>query len=185
MTDADDDCSRTHGVRAGSWKSDPILLGELGRARTMGVASASKAKALKGDTVAQIVAALASGRAVYASIGIDSRSWDYRGVQNGVLQPYGTESRGGHAVSLIGYRTLITGRQFLIQNSWGKSWGEGGYVWITEQELRRHLHDAFVLEAITSAGPGPVAQAQPQITLPPIQRCPSGLPAVFGQCWLG
>jgi hypothetical protein len=188
MTDTSDDCGSTYGVRAGSWKQDPVLVGELARARSMAVARAGKAKALKGDMVGQIVSALVSGRAVYASVGIDSRAWDYRGAQNGVLQPYGGETRGGHAVTLIGYRTSVTGRQFLIQNSWGKGWGEGGYVWMTEPELRRHMHDAFIIDATPVgfvAPVTPVPAPQPQITFPAIQRCPSGLPAVLGQCWLG
>jgi hypothetical protein len=171
---------------AGSWKSDPVLLGELAHARMIGVASAGKAKVLKGDRIGQIVGALASGRAVYANLAIDGRAWGYRGVRNGVLAPYAAESRGGHAVSLIGYRTLLTGRQFLIQNSWGKDWGADGYVWISEAELRRHLHDAFVLDA--RLPPGVTSNPLPQQTpffLPPIQQCPSGLPMVMGQCWLG
>lgn len=196
LGDTDDDCGRTYKVQAGSWRSDPVLVAERQRATTMGVATAGKAKALKGDMVGQIVSALSTGRAVYAGVGIDSASWSYRNLQNGVLVPYGSETRGGHAVTLIGYRTLPTGRQFLLQNSWGKSWADGGYAWMTESELRRHLHDAFILDA-TPVGAQPIAtvipQPQPQvqrqpvptITLPSIQMCPSGFPAVLGQCWLG
>jgi hypothetical protein len=191
FADSDDDCGRTYGVRAGSWRSDPVLVAERQRAQTMGVATAGKARALKGDTVGQIVTALASGRAVYAGIGIDGSAWDYRGAKNGVLAPYQSESRGGHAVTLIGYRT-VGERQFLIQNSWGKDWGQGGYVWMGESELRKHIHDAFILDA-TPVGSAPVvtvpipntATAPTTFTLPPVQLCPSGLPSVLGQCWLG
>ena len=176
LNDKDDDCGRTYGVRPGSWRSDPVLAAERERARSLGVARAGQARVLKGDQVTQLVTALASGRAVYASIGIDGSAWDFRGARQGVLAPYGGETRGGHAVTIIGYRT-IGARQFLIQNSWGKTWGDGGYVWITEPELRKHLHDAFVLDA------SPVALTAP--ATPNVQRCPSGWPAILGQCWLG
>lgn len=190
LTNNDDDCGRTYGVRPGSWRSDPVLASEREHARSLGVARAGQARVLKGDPISQIVTALASGRAVYASVGIDGSAWDFRGARNGVLAPYGSETRGGHAVSIIGYRTLGA-RQFLIQNSWGKTWGDGGHVWITEPELRKHLHDAFVLDAspvaFTASAPGDVPTLTvPTFTLPPnVQRCPSGWPAVLGQCWLG
>jgi hypothetical protein len=180
LDDRDGDCGRTYGVKPGSWRSNPVLVGERERARVVGVARAGQARVLKGDQISQIATALASGRAVYASVGIDGSAWDFRGARNGVLAPYGNETRGGHAVTIIGYRTLGT-RQFLIQNSWGRSWGEGGYVWITEPELRRHLRDAFVLDASPVVAPSPPT---PTLTIP-IQRCPSGLPAFLGQCWLG
>lgn len=35
-----------------------------------------------------------------------------------------------HIVALVGYRTMGDGTtEFKVRNSWGKSWGKGGYAW--------------------------------------------------------
>jgi hypothetical protein len=37
---------------------------------------------------------------------------------------------GGHAMCVIAYDDNRNGGSFLLQNSWGTSWGKNGYVWI-------------------------------------------------------
>ena len=62
---------------------------------------------------------------------------------NGGVIPYPSKGEsviGGHAVLIVGYddnKTSINPRDrstkkgcFLIRNSWGESWGEGGYGWL-------------------------------------------------------
>jgi C1A family cysteine protease len=40
------------------------------------------------------------------------------------------DAEGGHAREVVGYRLNAKGElEFLIENSWGSSWGEGGYSW--------------------------------------------------------
>lgn len=39
-------------------------------------------------------------------------------------------SNSGHAMCLVGYDDSKYGGSFLIQNSWGKDWGNNGYTWI-------------------------------------------------------
>lgn len=199
-----DACERAYGVSTGSWQGDPILVAERARARSMGVAFTGRAQRLKGDVVGSIVAALASGRPVNADIGIDTRSWGWRGVQGGVLPEYERADRGGHAVVLVGYRATPAGRQFLIHNSWGPRWGEGGYAWMSEAGLRKHILEAYLVDATIAGGLAPVPPpappgAPPVATLPTCSggtvldvgtgkcapRCRSGLAPLLGQCWLG
>ena len=53
----------------------------------------------------------------------------------------------GHAMVLAGYKRQTNGTYFLIQNSWGRRWGDGGFAWIHEATLQRNLHSAFVVDA--------------------------------------
>ena len=52
-------------------------------------------------------------------------------MKNGVI-PDWSEPNGGHAVTMAGYRETPQGRQFLLHNNWGTSWGDKGYGWISE-----------------------------------------------------
>jgi hypothetical protein len=49
---------------------------------------------------------------------------------------------GGHAMCVVGYDDNRDGGAFEAQNSWGRGWGKGGYVWIPYDVFSR-----FVLEA--------------------------------------
>src|SRR5439155_17360170 len=63
------------------------------------------------------------------------------------VQDYQDGSAAGHAVLLAGYATLPHSTYFLIHNSWGSEWGDGGYVWIHEQTLRKNIGEAYVIDA--------------------------------------
>lgn len=49
------------------------------------------------------------------------------GVWNGVSTG---DYEGGHAMCVIGYDDNKSGGAFKVQNSWGSSWGTGGFFWI-------------------------------------------------------
>ncbi|MGH2847964.1 MAG: C1 family peptidase [Thermoleophilaceae bacterium] len=52
------------------------------------------------------------------------RTWDEAGDNKGNLDTYRPETaRGGHAIALVGY----TPDRFVVRNSWGTSWGDGGF----------------------------------------------------------
>lgn len=57
----------------------------------------------------------------------------------------GKESLSGHAMAIIGYDdNRYSGEgAFEIMNSWGQSWGNGGYVWIRYKDLNRFLTHAY------------------------------------------
>lgn len=54
---------------------------------------------------------------------------------------------GGHAMLLAGYAVLGKAKYFLIHNSWGTRWGDGGYAWIHATTLEKHLREALVVDA--------------------------------------
>lgn len=55
---------------------------------------------------------------------------NFQGYKSGVFKGSTTQLQGkhsGHAMVMAGYDDAMSA--FLIQNSWGPSWGDGGYVW--------------------------------------------------------
>ena len=53
----------------------------------------------------------------------------------------------GHAMLLAGYAHLPHGTYFLLHNSWGTGWGDGGYAWMHEATLRRFSHEVVAIDA--------------------------------------
>ena len=51
-------------------------------------------------------------------------------------------AEGGHAVAFIGY----TRQGFIVQNSWGKSWGAGGYALLPYEDYLLHATDVWVAQ---------------------------------------
>ena len=91
---------------------------------------------------------------------------------NNVIQDYVVTSSTGHAVVLSGFRTVGSEKQFLIHNSWGTGWGEGGFAWIGENMVRSQLRYAYrVRVGQTGSGPAPGGSG-----------CPGGAPAIGGMC---
>jgi hypothetical protein len=48
----------------------------------------------------------------------------------------------GHAVALVGY----TRDGFIVQNSWGKSWGSGGFALLPYEDFLMHVTDVWVAQ---------------------------------------
>jgi len=51
---------------------------------------------------------------------------------------------GGHAICIVGYSEEK--KQFKFANSWGTGWGEQGYGYIAENDLKTIMTDAHVLD---------------------------------------
>ncbi len=49
---------------------------------------------------------------------------------------------GGHAVAIVGY----TREGFIIQNSWGESWGAGGFALLPYEDYMLHATDVWVAQ---------------------------------------
>ncbi|CAH2034250.1 unnamed protein product [Thlaspi arvense] len=63
------------------------------------------------------------------SVGIASRSASFIHYLRGVYSAPDCGTNTNHAVTLVGYGTSPEGiKYWLAKNSWGKSWGENGYI---------------------------------------------------------
>ena len=51
---------------------------------------------------------------------------------------------GGHAMVVVGYDDAK--QAFRIQNSWGRSWGDGGYGWFSYEFWKRNVTLGFVID---------------------------------------
>lgn len=54
--------------------------------------------------------------------------------------------RGNHAMIVCGIGESKGKRLLMIKNSWGRSWANGGYAWITDDYVKRHVFNAQVME---------------------------------------
>lgn len=69
---------------------------------------------------------------------------------------------GGHAVLFAGYRHVNGKRQFLVHNSWGTSWGDHGYAYISEAMINQFLMGAYKV-VVTNGKSPPPAPPSPHI----------------------
>lgn len=82
---------------------------------------------------AAIANALNHGFPVVFAQQIDNKFFSYAG---GTIKALDPDIAGGHMMCILGYRPAADGkREFLVINSWGTGWGEGGYCWMHENVL--------------------------------------------------
>jgi hypothetical protein len=156
--DSDEECGQAYGVATNSSNFDPILQAQLFRAEASGayrVVGVDQIAARPVNTDA-IAAVLETGADVWAGMDIDATAWKVSAT-NPVIPEY-SATEGGHAVALAGYRKTANGRQFLIHNSWGGTWGDHGFAWASENMVRQHMHYAFKVRVADLDGTVPVAQ---------------------------
>ncbi|XP_034569404.1 senescence-specific cysteine protease SAG39 [Setaria viridis] len=61
------------------------------------------------------------------SVGVDANNFQF--YDGGVMTTDSCGTDLNHAVTIVGYGTAEDGSQYwLIKNSWGETWGEGGYL---------------------------------------------------------
>jgi hypothetical protein len=75
---------------------------------------------------------LASNGPILVGLSVDS-SWDNATNTGGNIDTFHPDTvRGGHAVAVVGYKT--DGR-FIIRNSWGTSWGDNGFGYVSAEYI--------------------------------------------------
>lgn len=174
MEDPVDDCGEIYGVRTGSAKSDSALMSEKRQADNGGRYRLESVEAFSSPANPdEMAAVLAGGDAVWIAFSVNTEAW--RAKKDATIADYSTAGGSGHAVALVGYRPHGKGRQFLVHNSWGPRWGQGGYAWISDEMIRRHTRSAYKIRVADASKPAPQ---------PGADGCPSGQirDVVFNRC---
>jgi predicted outer membrane repeat protein len=111
--------------------------------------------------LADVKGYLASGNPVLAGIRIFAPFPDLQGPDATFSVAEG-DSLGGHALLVIGFDD--DRQAFLVINSWGTGWGDGGYAWISYDVWPNIAREGYIATARQSAG-GITATAQPDRTV--------------------
>ncbi|MGE5255845.1 MAG: C1 family peptidase [Hyphomicrobiales bacterium] len=76
---------------------------------------------------------------ILAGLNVDA-TWDNASATLGNLDTFQSATvRGGHAICVVGY----TADRFIIRNSWGTNWGDGGFGYASEA----YINDGFFSES--------------------------------------
>jgi hypothetical protein len=140
-----EDCGDVYGVRPGTARQDSAYVANLNKATQSGnfkIGAIEQLKTLPPD-MDELQATLASGADLWIAMKIDGSKFSK--LNNYVISDWTTaQISGGHAMSMAGYRVLANGkREFLLHNSWGTSWGDQGYAWVSEKMVQTMMHYAF------------------------------------------
>jgi hypothetical protein len=82
-----------------------------------------------------------------------------------------------HALCVVGYDDEKYGGAFEIQNSWGTTWGNEGYVWITYETFSLFAYQAFeLIDNLATYGSLSEYSGKVQITL---RNTEDGMPVTF------
>lgn len=141
---------------------------------------------------------LAQGHAVWFAIhgahGLQKTEGAKGGPQVVPAYDYQTmpsNQRMGHAMAMMGYRVKDGKTLYLLQNSWGTGYGEGGYAYIDETTFFKNVKYAYSIEvsqtgakpqtnvAITKCKPGHLPDAVSGVCAP---RCTDGSARNGGAC---
>ena len=151
----DHDCGPyTPPVTQGSGTHDPTLQAKMKDSDSRGQWWVTEYDRIPSDPDT-LAAFLASGADIWTSMDIGTTWLTASGENIGDWTALNTD--GGHAFVLAGYRHVGGQRQFLVHNSWGTTWGDRGYAYVSEAMIRGFLKTSYkvVVANKSAAAPTP------------------------------
>jgi hypothetical protein len=100
------------------------------------------------DNIAQNTKmALANGFIVSVGMNLTESFQASSAYNSGVWSPSSGEKYiGGHAMCVIGYDNYKYGGSFEVMNSWGKEYGDNGFIWIKYSDFEKHVDQAWIMD---------------------------------------
>lgn len=96
-----------------------------------------------GDKIQSVKKALSENRPVCMSFVVYESFWNnHSNVWSGRTSSPTDTLVGNHSICIIGYDDTKYGGAFEIVNSWGMSWGQGGYCWIPYSTFTQYANYA-------------------------------------------
>ncbi len=184
----DDECTERLRVGCGQ----PVDQRAAARAESAPIAKLLTVTRLNHRSVRSLLEPIAKGKDIWFAVRVTDASMEPRSVGGRQVLPdidaHGGD--GGHAMALAGYRRDGDELYFLIHNSWGREWGDGGYAWIKASTLQLNITDAYVLTvgpAGAAPAPNPGSDCPPDTSADSITgqcapRCLDGSPRSAGNC---
>jgi len=158
----DHDCGPyTPPVTQGSGTHDPTLQAKVKDSDSHGQWSVTEYDRIPSDPDT-LAAILATGADVWTSMDIGT-TW-LTTVGENIVDWTALNTDGGHAFVLAGYRHVGGQRQFLVHNSWGTTWGERGYAYVSEAMIRGFLKTSYKVVVAAKSAPAPVPTEANKLT---------------------
>ncbi len=76
--------------------------------------------------------------------------------KNQLYDDMSSERTGGHAMVLVGYSEPK--QAFKLINSWGNTWGDKGFGWVSYRAFKKWAQNAFIM--LISSAPGPLPHSE-------------------------
>lgn len=158
----DHDCGPyTPPVTQGSGVHDATLQAKVKDSDSRGQWSVTEYDRIPSDPNT-LAAILAMGADVWTSMDIGT-TW-LTTVGENIVDWTALNTDGGHAFVLAGYRHVGGQRQFLVHNSWGTSWGDKGYAYVSEAMIRGFLKTSYKVVVAGKGTPAPAPTASNALT---------------------
>lgn len=120
----------THPFRMENLYIPPPILATR-EARMNQIKTAYKIQKGGWDRVDDVIANLEMGNPVVFGTAVGNNWKYYTEDSNPLLPTKWEDTKGNHAVCIVGY----VGGKFIIENSWGTSWGDNGYAWLRPEVI--------------------------------------------------
>ena len=116
------------------------------------------------DDQAEVKAYVAAGIPVLIGMMVDQPFMQLAGPA--VYARFSGNSLGGHAMLVVGYDDARAA--FRVINSWGQTWGDGGFAWISYGAFRQAVREGYVTRDISPVALGVAFQdvAEPVLRPP-------------------
>jgi len=63
-----------------------------------------------------------------AAVAVNASGFKFQTYSSGVLVAPNCSDSCNHAITAVGYNSNVSTPYYIVRNSWGASWGQGGYI---------------------------------------------------------